>query len=596
VIRVETIDLSERGIELPHDGVGVVLSQPQIDLTEMEPYRWKAEGRARQLDALRATLAVARGNHHGAARTHFTVFPEYSIPGLEGITLISQALASADWPAQTIVIGGTDALTKTEYAQLAATQNVHVTSPESDVERVKESEWLNCEITWAKRADNIVEAWVQPKMFPAWPEADAKHQSMFRGRSAYIFKGRFDNGTDYRFASLICFDWIARENHSAIWRWIVDDMQLEAARIQAELSLTWLFVIQHNDKPSHQDFLNEVNSFFDQNTCPRVRRDRTCLVFANSAGKGTPGKSSKFGASSLIYPRQTLFLDPECGISYCKGGMRHRESSLISAQHDAYLREKGACIHSLFLVNPNVVVVGGGGKTLALHRVFVHPIHPLVDPRAPSAEVSAATKWFNDELDEITSIGQRYPDASSAAPANEVQIEIVQFLRGLKSASVQNAVLLATQREPETIADKWDFHQREALQHVCHSLQIARVASEKPFSNSNYAHACVTLGDQTIDLIAVAGATHEKCLDHARTWARRNTRQVLVVTRDLDNTAWSHRLRSFLSTENTKLGGERNFTDPDNGVLHIGFSQLLDHFRNAHSVAALKDAISAELT
>jgi len=35
-------------------------------------------------------MAVARQTPHEAEKTHFTVFPEYSIPGLDGIALIGK--------------------------------------------------------------------------------------------------------------------------------------------------------------------------------------------------------------------------------------------------------------------------------------------------------------------------------------------------------------------------------------------------------------------------------------------------------------------------------------------------------------------------
>ncbi len=101
--------LSTRNVTLPSDRVGMVIAQPHLSLTDTEPYRCIPAARGQQLAMLTETLAVAKSNRHGAPKTHFTVFPEYSIPGLDGITTIETVLHSVDWPNGTIIIGGTDA-------------------------------------------------------------------------------------------------------------------------------------------------------------------------------------------------------------------------------------------------------------------------------------------------------------------------------------------------------------------------------------------------------------------------------------------------------------------------------------------------------
>ena len=110
LIKPIEVDLSTRGIQLPSGGAGMVLAQPHLTLTPREPYRCTDESRSCHLEAISAAMAVARDASHGAEKTHFTVFPEYSIPSLEGIELVEHNLRQDDWPNQTIVIGGTDGL------------------------------------------------------------------------------------------------------------------------------------------------------------------------------------------------------------------------------------------------------------------------------------------------------------------------------------------------------------------------------------------------------------------------------------------------------------------------------------------------------
>jgi hypothetical protein len=124
VINVETVDLSARNVCLPADRVGMVIAQPFLSLTDVEPYRCTAAATPSQLAVLTRTLEVAREARHGAGKTHFTIFPEYSIPGLPGIALVQAAIEGADWPAGTIVIGGVDALSKQDFSTLAVDTRV----------------------------------------------------------------------------------------------------------------------------------------------------------------------------------------------------------------------------------------------------------------------------------------------------------------------------------------------------------------------------------------------------------------------------------------------------------------------------------------
>src|SRR5712691_7918089 len=139
MVHIETIDLSLLGVTLPSDRVGMVIAQPYVpdtSLSAVEPYKWTEEAKPQQLAVLTETLAIARSNHHGVSKTHFTVFPEYSIPGPEGIELVETAIRRGDWPNGTVVIAGTDALTHAEYAQLLQSDRTHVDTLRNGADRV----------------------------------------------------------------------------------------------------------------------------------------------------------------------------------------------------------------------------------------------------------------------------------------------------------------------------------------------------------------------------------------------------------------------------------------------------------------------------
>ena len=573
----------------------MVIAQPFLTLTPNEPFVCSATQKAAQLAAVGETLAIARARHHGAPATHFTVFPEYSIPGVEGVALIQAAVTAAEWPIGSVVIGGTDALSKTEFAALAEQPNTYFDSEHNSLDGIGTNQWLNCGITWVKGADGTVERWLQPKLHPAWPEQNINFQDMYRGHSVFLFKGPFANGTLYRFSSLVCFDWIATIGNQKAWRWVVQNLNQEAAQAQAEYSLSWFFVIQHNRRPSDNTFLNEVAAFFDQTAFPSVHRQGACLIFANTAGKAGPGRSDLFGSTSLIFTRQTLFSDATSLPTFSNGGERFRSSTLLAAYRDVYFRERGACVHSFAQVNPSSITAGAAGRTIALDRPFVFPLNGTADPRAPRAAVPACVKWLNDTLDEVQSLAARYPAATLAAPAEAAHRHSIQSLRGITSKSAAHTVKLATAEATAKHADEWDAREAEAVEHFTHTLTILDIGYPHPTVGADPAHATIEINGQSVDLFAIRGSSHEACIEHSKSFVPRTSRQILLISRDRDNTPWRKRLGSILQPEPAKLGEERRFVDPQGGTLHLGYERLLQIFRDSSDAGAVQEAVNAEL-
>ena len=596
MIHIKTVDLSPRGVTLPSDRVGMVIAQPYLSLTATEPYRCTPGAKARHLAVLTDTLAVARAAPHRAPKTHFTIFPEYSIPGLDGIAHVDTALGAADWPNGTIVIGGTDALSKADFVTLAGAEGTHLDVSHNGLARIAQNEWINCAVTWVKAADGTVERWLQPKLHPAWPEQNIQCQDMFRGASVFMFKGPLDNDTHYRFCSLVCFDWIATEDSQKVWWWVMEDLRKQAAQSQAELSLSWLFVIECNRKPSDNTFLTEVTGFFDQTILRNVRRDRACLVFANSAGKAKPSRADLYGSTSLVFSRQTLFADPKCHPTFCNGGLRFRSSTLLSAHRDVLFRERGACMHSFLQVNPNSLNAGAAGKAIALENAFVFPLDGTTDPRAPRAAVPACIKWLNDELDHLASLSAQYPTVALAAQADTTHQQSVLALRGISPQSATHAVKLAAKESnPDHDADDWDRTEAEAVEHLVHTLDIIGLGFPQTTVGADPAHATVVMNNQMVDMLAIRGNTHEACIEHSKGFLPQPRRQVLLISRDRDNTHWPRTFGSFLQPKGVQFGEERNFTDPNSGWLHLGYHKLLDIFRNSATAAAVQEGINAEL-
>ena len=586
-VRLVEVDLAARGVQLPRARVGMVLAQPFLSLTPHEPFRWKTPEKSQQLRTVAATLQVACSASHGADVTHFTVFPEYSIPGSAGIQVIDDRLRRDSWPTQTIVIGGTDGLSPEEYAALAAEPGTNVADPGTPAQ-VPGDQWVNCGIVWVKAADGRVERWLQPKLSPAWEEQDIVNRDMYRGNSIFAFTGDYDDRSKYRFALLVCFDWIARLDQGKPCQIIIDHLSEQATTIGADLSLSWLFVIQHNPYPSHPSFLTSVNEFFDHRNVSNVRRDRTCLVFVNSAGCPSPGKVEKYGNTSVVFPRQTQFTMPTCYGTFRDGARQMPRRAAIGKHKDFVFREGGACIHSFAQVDPDMVGLGRSDNQLALENPHVHPVGISTDPRTPAAIVPAGIKWLNDELDTMTSLAVRYPNVSLALHAEKAQQSVTVALRALPGDSVDRTVTLAAGPSDSAMsedgppmrphADEWGERERDALCHLMDTVGILTICTDDCTVSGAEVHASVRVNGLAFDLVAIRGDTHQRCLEHYDQAAPNGQQPVLLVSRDADNTDWIPRYGSYLETRDAQSEPERAFTDPDGVFRHLGYSRLLKIF------------------
>jgi hypothetical protein len=437
---------------------------------------------------------------------------------------------------------------------------------------------------------------LQPKIAPAWEELDIRHQMMFRGNSIFAFKGSLTNEARFRFSSLLCFDWIASIESRPPWRWILDDLNAEAG--EGELSLSWFFVIQKNPQPSHATFLGQVPGFFDAGILPNVRRERTCLVFANSAGRDTPGRSETYGGTSLIFTRNTRFQEESSRPTVSKGGARFRNSEVLGNHRDAYFREKGACIHSFVQANPDQAG-GANARVFAVDRTYVFPVDETIDPRVPSDMVPACVKWVNDELDTVEGVGTFHPDEHLTPQANAAHTDVLTSLRQLNSKATCKLITLSTSAHAEHIspedADQWGHAQTEALNHVVHTVTLMRVAAGATVANDDRGHATVTLLGETVDVVALSGKSHRECRDHAQAFTGGARRKVLFVSRDRENSRLGRRAGSFLQSQRAGIGQEQKVTDPDSGKIYIDYQSLLQLFQASETQAAMLGGLNAQL-
>jgi hypothetical protein len=608
VVHIETVDLTVRGLTLPSDRVGMVIAQPHVSLTADEPFQCAPATRVQQLALIARTLDIARAAPHGAPRTHFTIFPEFCIPGLDGVALVEAALRAPNWPAGTIVIGGVDGLLRPDYLTLIGAPDTFVHTASNGAACVAGDQWVNCVVTWIKGADNRVERWIQPKLHPSRPENNAQYQRMFQGGCIYLFKGLYEaGGASYRFSSLVCFDWIATIGASKPWQWLLSAIHNEAAPMLATMPLTWLFVVQHNPHPNHAAFLGELPDFYNPNQFPSASRQGACVIFTNNAGRDAPGRADTFGCTSLIFSQNASFTPTDCYVTYSNGGVPFRGNNLVWPQRDVFFRERGPCIHSFIQVNPTFIIPGAAGQSIPVESPFVYSIDAAAsDPRTPGAVVPGAVKWLNDTLDGIECLSVAFPARSLSQAVAASHGLNLRDLRTKDAAPAAKVLALSdptfTKERPgqeplivQKNADEWGPTENEALAHVVHTLDIFRVGFADTSSNTTSAHAEVTIRGKSIDLIAVRGATHELGLKHADKQVPRLRRPLLVVSRDKHNSALNSREGTIFRTGQNDLQSKRRFTDPGNNRFYLSFQELLQQFLASNTQADLEGGVYGQL-
>lgn len=598
MVAVVEVDLEELGVRLPRGEVAMVVAQPHVVLVPQEPFTWAPAERQRALERIDETLAVSLRCAHGADKTHFTVFPECTLPGLDGVDRITAAMQAAEWPNETVVIGGVDGLTKDQFVELVHKPNTTYDLVGNALNRVLAHQWVNCVVTWAKLPTGEVRSWVQPKLSAAWVERDVNYMSMYQGRSIYVFKGIYSNAhTTYQFSSLLCFDWIGKKDSKRMWEWLLEGLETQAMQLGGALPLTWLFVVQCNQEPSHASFMSQVAPFFDPDHFPNVNRDVTCLVMANVAGKEKPGKAEKFGQSAVIVTPYR-FLPPKCMATYGNGGVSQRGGNILENFRDAVFRERGACIHSFLVINPSTLPPGSSGRSVAVREATVHPFNGTNDPRAPNSIVPAVVKWVNDELDESSkSLANNYTDRPLTAAADASHQRSVSELRKLEAVALQSTMNFAsvTAYKHNRTPDEWKEGEGQAVKHLLHTFSIFDVAQYPVTFHGNGAQATILKDENSLEVIAVLGARHEECDKHVQDCLPEHKGQLVIVSRDEDNTSWDPRFRSIFDQVPDEPSAEAKFTQPTSAIIRVGYYDMLDAYRNAANEVQLKAALDAKL-
>ena len=117
-----------------------------------------------------------------------------------------------------------------------------------------------------------------------------------------------------------------------------------------------------------------------------------------------------------------------------------------------------------------------------------------------------------------------------------------------------------------------------------------------PEFDVDQAHARVQIRDEAVEISAVRGFSHADCIKHSRAHLPVRRNATLLVSRDYDNNEYYQREGSFLRTGAPRLGKDRKITDPEGGMCHLGYRNILDLFKAAITPVQLESDLYASLT
>ncbi len=597
MINVEqiTIDLT-----LPTDEVSVVAMQPYLELQLDEPFKLRENLVEDQLSAIRKTLALAQNSFNDRS-AHFTIFPEYSILGLQGIEIINQEISSTNWSNGSVILAGTHGLTKDEFQEICERFEVNV-SDENNPENVTDERWVNCCFILVKENNGEIKRWAQLKIRPAWAESRAPCNDLCSGSTIYVFNCNYSNNFPFSFTTLICFDWVASLNGSNVRDELLNRLQEQINNVP--LHLDWVFVIQHNDSPNHSTFLNStINFLSDPNHFPIINRNETVVLHANTAASEIPSRKGDGAFSACIFSPRTQFDLSACKSTICMQPSNLRESNIINEARckDVVFREMGRCIHRFKIRIPRFTVPNPTDRIYPVLNAEVHSTNNENDPRLSGKTISASLKWINDVLDGIKSLASLSLENCSLQEVAEGKHKlIVDEMRLIEdgknisekinwAACFKASGIVERDKDRCKNPDLWDYPvslETYALEHIVHSLTNLGLAYTLDLKDSSL-HGILTSDDPLVQVVAIRGESFSDCCTHFKDNilnSKNINDPILVVVRDKNNLKATEQEFAKYYEPNT-----------DTGLKYLDYQTLVDLSRNADSVKNLKEQLDDRL-
>ncbi len=611
MIKVEEIKLD---ILVPDDGIGMVIMQPFVELTTTAPFHWEGESKNRQIERILRTLEIAVKNYHGCERTHFTFFPEYSIPGLDGIGAIESQLKA--WQNETIVIAGIDGLTEDDYSKLCSNCKIETNfHSRNGPDKIPKGQWINCCVTWVKDKNGKLSRWIQPKIIPAMPERHCPASNMYRGRSIYIFKAEIsiqETILPFRFLNFICKDWIGNIGGSRLTDIVLREFDKKREKGADPMDIHLTVVLGRNNEPDYPTFLQSIGSFINESSYPGIQRSKSAILFVNNAGKEKPGFCTEYGKTGFVY-------HPNCSIvsykKHCPPTYTLKERAEIKGCREARFREDGACIFSFEFIPPIPTILRREqpSTSIPLDTAHIYPINNIQnenenDPRTPETEVPAIVKWFNDNLDHVESIleNKNHP-LKNGIKSKHIQISneirwknyklLCRFIEISSSKISKNTDKLIVGKHLEHNVDNWDDDEKKSLEIVLKSLSMMKLCYGKQLEvKGSHAHGAIKNKENRIEILIVNGEDHIKCFKHAKGHINSGNRSWIVITQDKEDLLLGGKRNRSIYNEKSNPSDDTNITNLELNSYHVGYPDLKNALNGSENLIDFRAKVSQLIT
>lgn len=577
------IEKNPLDLRLPANHIQVASLQPHLQLTGAAPFQWQAGAIDFQVEAIGRTLTLAQNGLDGNT-AHFTLFPEYSVPGLIGAQAIHARVSSPGWANETVVIAGLHGLSNVDYHHLCQQLPI-TTSDANSPDRVPEHQWVNCCLIWAKDRQGQVQVFAQSKIRPAWLEHHMSSQNMFLGNTIHIFECRFTNGTPCRFAVFICYDWVTIDNGTTVPQEVLNQLNQDWQGNDPR-PLHWIFVIQHNPEPNHNSFLISTQQFFTQ-PFPNVDRNNTAIFHVNTAASKSPLRKGSGAFSACVFsPRAPFDTKDPCRSTVCMQPIGLRGSDILSLCKDTVFREMGECIHLFQMRVPGGIVPVQGDRIYPITDAHVYPTHDTTDPRLRGGPVPPAVKWLNDHLDLSRKLSAvDLPRCALQPTSMEIEPVVIEKARtGNDSVAGNRVKWAACLPVVEKNVDKWATRESDALEFMVHSLTSLALAYELNVNDAAL-HGLLVTGADLIEVLAIRGHSYEDCRRHyEENIPKTFINPVLIIARDHSN-------HVPLPEEFTRFDEGA----PASGLKFIDYQTLMQRCRVAPNIDVFREYIDGIL-
>lgn len=276
------------GIKFDDKKLAVTLVQPHFRLALAgNAYRLEQAFAAVQRQTIREILAGVTKD----SPAHFLAFPEYSVPE-DMVPEMDQQIRAEAWPRNSAVLAGLEGLQIQAFEKILSQSN----NPEK-AKAVTDgtSTFANVAVIWTKNDEGHVHFYVQPKLKPSGPEQAM--QGMYEGHHFLHFITNH-----LTFGCLICFDSIAAVGAFAYSAEALVQALTRDVPDGNSKNLNLLFVLQHNDRPEHLEFIQFAQKVLQEGGDKLNTGQKAAISFVNSAhAHYGRARQEDFGRSALYY-------------------------------------------------------------------------------------------------------------------------------------------------------------------------------------------------------------------------------------------------------------------------------------------------------